>query len=98
MIRPVRFTLSDDLAAAMHLELVPVFMQRAGIANDAFDLSKIDGAWIVNCTRELAAGFIEGLQKMIDSPSHLAARKAECAEVIAQIGRVLLDQRGAADN
>ena len=97
MIRPVRFALSADGAKGMHLDLVPAFMQRTDIDPDAFALEKGDpGFIVVNCTNELALGFMEGLQKMIDSPTHPPERKAECVAIILEIGRVLVNQRDAA--
>ena len=76
IIRPIRFPMSADLAKAMQLEHVPVFMQRAGIAADAFALDKGEPDYTaVNCTRELAAGFVEGMKKMIDSPTHLPSAR-----------------------
>jgi hypothetical protein len=98
MNTPVKFFMSRDLAEAMHLALVPVFAQRAGISSEAFGYVMVGDDYEIRCTRELAAGFIVGLEKMLDSPTHPPARKAECVVVTAKIRRALLNQRDAAGN
>ena len=98
MSQHVQFTMSGELALAMHVPLLPRMVERAEINTSAFSyLVTNDNVFHIDCTRELAAGFIEGLRKMTEQ-DHPAELKAQCWTVIARILELLQEQRNASMN
>lgn len=83
---------------AIHLDMTPVRARQAGIKHPQFSYREAGDAYEVQCSRELAIGFLEGLRLIVAIGANPPELKLACAPVIARITELLDARANAAEN